>query len=98
MFTVQPSSNTSSLYIFLPSRYGLKYLFTICSCNIPVLIVVAQGCKDYETIIEAFEPTYKSLEEHSDSITGVWINRSHTEASKHSSDPFCSVDWNASKL
>ena len=100
MLTVERTSNTSSLYILLPTHYGLRYFFRNCGCNMPVSIIVAQGCREYETIIEAVQPTYKSMEEHSESITGVWLNRSHIdmEVWKYSPDPFCELDWNTSKL
>ncbi len=91
VLTVQSTSNTSSLYILLHWHKGLQY--TYGCCGFPCYIMVTQGCTDYNTIIEAVEPTYRSLEEHSEeSIVGVWLNRSYIDVWT------CEPKFNSSKL
>ena len=94
MLTDQSTSNTSSFYILLPMRDVLKYFYFSCTC-FRFYFFVAQGCREYNTIIEAVQQMYKSLEGYSISIAGVWFNRSYIGNWK---DPVCEVIWNHSKF
>ncbi len=60
---------------------------------------MAQSCEEYKAIIEAVQPTYKSMEEHSESITGVWFNRSYIVSEEWENKTYqnCEQSWNFSK-